>query len=395
MANISIWPGSSSFSPGDTPFGFYDTDIDFQRDADKVAKFCAQRLGYPIENVELQDIQFYTAFEEAITIYGNELYAYLVRENLIDLIGSNPTTEYPASVLNNTVVTPNFSTTIRLSEQYGEEAGVGGNVTWYSGSIILTSSLQDYDLEAWAVDNGISGSDLEVKRVYYNETPASAQYYYGAPGYNTGLGFGGYLGSYGFTAYNTAYSFLAMPVNYDIASIQALEISNQVRLSAYSFQLINNKLRIFPIPSANDDGTRLWFQYIKKSERFSDSLNNGGGGGDNLVTNVSNVPYANPVYSKINSIGRQWIFEMTLAIAKEMLGLVRGKYTTVPIPGAEVTLNGADLVRSGESEKNALIEKLRAYLDDTSRKNQLERKNAESDAAQNELNKVPMVIYIG
>jgi len=78
MANIPIWPGSSSFIPGNTPFGFYDNDYAFQIDADKVAKFCAQRLGYPIMEVELQDIHFYTAFEEAITTYGNELYAYKI-----------------------------------------------------------------------------------------------------------------------------------------------------------------------------------------------------------------------------------------------------------------------------------------------------------------------------
>lgn len=391
MAVIPIWPGSSSFAPGDTPFGFYDSDLDFQNDADKVAKFCAQRLGYPIENVELQDIQFYTAFEEAVTTYGNEIYAYLVREDLVDLIGSSTST-YPASELNNTVVTPNLSNIINISQQYAEEAGVGGNVTWYSGSIVLTGSQQTYDLNAWALENGISGSNLEIKRVYYNDTPASAQYYYGAPGYNTGLGFGGYLGSYGFTAYNTAYSFLAMPVNYDIASIQALEMSNDVRLSAYSFELINNRLKVFPIPSDADDGANLWFEYILKSDRVANSLTNGDG---NLVSNVSNVPYANPTYSQINSIGRQWIFEYTLAIVKETLGLVRNKYSSVPIPGAEVTLNGATLVDQGASEKTSLKEKLRVYLDESSRKSRLERKAAEGDAAQNELNKVPMTIYIG
>jgi hypothetical protein len=242
-----------------------------------------------------------------------------------------------------------------------------------------------------AADNNISGSNLEIKRVYYNDTPASSQYYYGAPGYNTGLGFGGYLGSYGFTAYNTAYSFLAMPVNYDIASIQALEMSNTVRLSAYTFELINNKLRIFPIPSEADEGTNLWFQYILKSDRVTDSLNDG----NTLVSNVSNVPYANPQYTLINSIGRQWIFEYTLAIVKETLGLVRNKYSSVPIPGAEVTLNGSTLVDQGSTEKTALKEKLRVYLDETSRKSRLERKSAEGDAAQNELNKVPMTIYIG
>jgi len=390
MAVIPIWPGSSSFAPGNTPFGFYDYDVDFQSDADKVAKFCAQRLGYPIENVELQDIQFYTAFEEAVTTYGNEIYAYLVREDLVDLIGSD-TSIYPANDLNTTVVSPNLSNIIKISQQYASEAGTGGEVTWYSGSIVLTGSQQDYDLDSWAADNNISGSNLEIKRVYYNDTPASSQYYYGAPGYNTGLGFGGYLGSYGFTAYNTAYSFLAMPVNYDIASIQALEMSNQVRLSAYTFELINNKLRIFPIPSDADQGTNLWFQYILKSDRVTDSLNSG----DDLVSNVSNVPYANPQYTLINSIGRQWIFEYTLAIVKETLGLVRNKYSSVPIPGAEVTLNGSTLVDQGSTEKNALKEKLRVYLDETSRKSRLERKAAEGDAAQNELNKVPMTIYIG
>ena len=390
MAVIPIWPGSSSFAPGDTPFGFYDYDVDFQTDADKVAKFCAQRLGYPIENVELQDIQFFTAFEEAVTTYGNEIYAYLVREDLVDLIGSD-TSIYPATELNTTVVSPNLSNIIKISQQYASEAGTGGEVTWYSGSVVLTGSQQDYDLDSWAADNNISGSNLEIKRVYYNDTPASSQYYYGAPGYNTGLGFGGYLGSYGFTAYNTAYSFLAMPVNYDIASIQALEMSNQVRLSAYTFELINNKLRIFPIPSDADQGTNLWFQYILKSDRVANSLNSG----DDLVSNVSNVPYANPQYTLINSIGRQWIFEYTLAIVKETLGLVRNKYSTVPIPGAEVTLNGSTLVDQGSTEKNALKEKLRVYLDETSRKSRLERKAAEGDAAQNELNKVPMTIYIG
>ena len=139
MANIPIWPGSSSFASvtDPTPFGFYDSDSAFQTDADKVAKFCAQRLGYPIENVELQDIQFYTAFEEAVTVYGNELYTFKVRDNMLSLEGA-PT----GSSLNHSLITPNMSSVVRLSEQYGEEAGVGGNVTWYSGSIALTASLQ-------------------------------------------------------------------------------------------------------------------------------------------------------------------------------------------------------------------------------------------------------------
>jgi hypothetical protein len=113
-----------------------------------------------------------------------------------------------------------------------------------------------------------------------------------------------------------------------------------------------------------------------------------------LVSNVSNVPYTNPKYVQINSIGRQWIFEYTLALAKEMLGYVRGKYTTVPIPGAEVTLNHADLITAATSEKNLLLDRLRSYLEETSREKLMERRSLEADYKQKELNMVPQPIFI-
>ena len=392
MANIPIWPGSSSFFPGDTPFGFYDYDPEFQVDADKVAKFCAIRLGYPIENVELQATNFYTAFEEATTIYGNELYAYLVRENLLNLEG------LPISIafLNNTQITPSLGNVIRVSEQYGAEAGVGGNVNWYSGSVILTGSVQDYDLDVWAQQNGISGSNLEVKRVFYQGVPASATYYYGG-GVGLGAGWGNFFGALGGVA-GASYgnNFLVTPLSYNVAAIQEMELAEDILMSAYSFEIINNKLRIYPVPTYGDNGTNYWFQYLLKDERLANSLASGSGDmGAGLITNVSNVPYTNPVYSQINSIGRAWIFEMTLAISKEMLGYVRGKYTQIPIPGAEVTLNQQDLLTSATAGKDTLIQKLREYFDQTSRQALLERRAAEADFSQNELNKVPMVIYIG
>ena len=191
MANIPIYPGSSSFFPGQTPFGFYDNDYQFQQDADKVTKFCAQRLGWPIENVELQDVNFYTAFEEAVTVYGNELYAYRLRDNYLNLEGS-----LTSSNLNQAIITPSMANIIRISEQYGTEAGVGGNVNWYSGSVILTGSQQDYDLDTWAQERGISGSNLEIKRVFYQGIPASADYYYGG-GIGLGAGWGGFFGGVG------------------------------------------------------------------------------------------------------------------------------------------------------------------------------------------------------
>ena len=386
MANIPIYPGSSSFFPGDTPFGFYDNDYQFQQDADKVTKFCAQRLGWPIENVELQDVNFYTAFEEAVTVYGNELYAYRLRDNYLNLEGS-----LTSSNLNNAVITPSMANIIRISEQYGTEAGVGGNVNYYSGSIILTASVQDYNLDVWAQERGISGSNLEIKQVFYQGVPASADYYYGS-GIGLGAGYGAFFGALGGVAgFGGGTNWFISPLSYNVAAIQEVELADTILGSSFSFQLINNRLRIFPVPIDGDTGIHFWFNYLLKDERLADSISQA----PNQVSNVSNANYDNPTYSNINSIGRAWIFEYTLALVKEMLGYVRGKYTTVPIPGAEVTLNQSDLLASATADKNALIEKLRQYFDETSREALLQRRKNESDYAQSELNKSPMTIFIG
>jgi hypothetical protein len=392
MANIPIYDGNPVWNPTYVPFGFYSNDLQFQQDAIKVANFCARRLGWPIENVELQDTNFYTAFEQAVTVYGNELYAYQVRENMLNLEGLPITTP----VLNNTQITPNMGNIIRISEQYGEEAGVGGNTNWYSGSVILTASVQDYDLDIWAQQNGISGSNLEIKRVFYQGVPASATYYYGG-GIGLGAGWGGFFGALGgVSGYGAANNYLVTPLAYNVAAIQEVELGNDILFSAYTFQIINNKLRIFPVPTDGDTGTHYWFQYLLKDERLENSLTSGSGeNGAGLVTNVSNVPYGNPIYSQINSIGRAWIFEYTLALSKEMLGYVRNKYSQIPIPGAEVTLNGDTLTASAATDKDALITRLREYFDQTSRQSMLERRAAESDFSQNELNKTPMTIFIG
>lgn len=381
--NIPIWTGTSTFATGQTPFGFYDNQIDFQNDADKVADFCARRLGYPLADVELQSGSFYTAFEEAITTYGNELYAYKVRENYLSLAGSSTITE-----ANGQLIVPNLAGIVRLSEQYGVEAGVGGTVTWYSGSLELTNGKQEYDMNAWAqASASLSGNDgIEIKRIFYEAPPAITRYF--DPYAGTGTGMIDLMDSFGWGGYSPAINFLMMPINYDMQVMQAIEFNDQIRRSNYSFELINNQLKVFPIPNVN--GSKLRFQYIKKSERQNPYQN-----GTGIVTNVAEVPFENPNYNNINSIGRQWIFEYTLAIAKEMLGYIRGKYTTVPIPDAEVTLNQADLLASATADKNALIERLRAYFDDTSRDKLLERKANENDFLQRELNKVPYTIYIG
>lgn len=381
MANIPIWPGSSSFTTGSTPFGFYDTDAEFQVDADKVSNFCARRLGYPLVEVELQDISFYAAFEEAITTYGNELYAYKIRDNQLSLEGASTD-----ETINDAVITPSFEPIVKLTEQYGAEAGTGGNVPYYKGSIPLTGSVQDYDLKQWAENEGITGS-IEIKRVFYQSTPAIVKYF--DPYSGTGFGYQSLFDSFGFGGMSPAINYLMMPLNYDLQTIQAIELNQQIRRSNYSFEIKDNNVRLFPIPTTGS--ANLHFEYIKRDERIGSSISNI----PNKVSNVSNTPYANPTYSKVNSVGRQWIFEYTLALAKEMLGYVRGKYASIPIPNADVQLNQSDLLTAATAEKTTLIERLRGYFDDTSRKALLERRAAEAEAANVELKAVPYTIYIG
>jgi len=379
MANIAIWNGTSTFTTGSTPFGFYDTDVDFSSSADDVAKWCAQRLGFPVVEIELQSGSFYAAFEEAVTTYGNEVYQWKIRENYLNLEGAST-----GSNLSNQLVTPNMGNIIRISEMYATEAGTGGKINIYTGSVALTNGVQDYDLQAVVSASGVTGS-IEIKKIFHEEPPAIVRYF--DPYAGTGTGIQSLLETFGFGQFSPGINFLLMPIYFDVQKIQAIEFNDQIRKSAYSFDLVNNKVRIFPIPERD---RVLFFHYILTDERNNPIVDNR----KNLVTNVSNVPYQNPIYAQINSVGKQWIRQYTLALVKETLAYVRGKYSNIPIPGAEVTLNQSDLLTDARSEKQALLEQLRAMLDVTSRKMQLEQQASEVDFLQKQLNSVPLPIYI-
>lgn len=388
--NIPIYDGNPVWNPNAVPFGFYNSQADFTSDAVKVSKFCAVRLGYPLVDVELQSGSFFTAFEEAVTTYGNELYAYMVRDNQLSLEGATT-----GSSLNQALITPNFEPIVRLTEQYGEEAGSGGNVNYYSGSFELTSSIQDYSFSTFMTASGLTGSQynlgIEVKRVFYQTyRPASTAL---LDPYD-GFGFGGVMaaGIIGIGGFGNGMGYLMTPLSYNLQVIQQLEMSQTIMGNNYSFEIRNDKLRIFPIPYINQTGHagHIWFEYILRNERVSSSIQDL----PTQVTNVSNSPYDNPNYNFINSIGRQWIFEYTLALSKEMLGYVRGKYSSIPIPNAEVNLNQGDLLSAATAEKNALIERLRAYFDETSRQSLLSRRASEAESKMIELQQVPYTIFI-
>jgi len=385
--NIPIWPGSSSFFPGDTPFGIYDNDTSFQTDIEKTSVWCARRLGYPITDIELQDINLYTCFEEAITEYGAQVNTYNIRDNMLNLYGAAT----GSSNFSGQKISANFGGQIELAEEYGTEAGSGGNVTYYTGSLSMTADVQDYDLTDSNVvtyESGTPGTDsIEVKRMFHDPPPALVKYF--DPFVGTGLGSQQMLDTFGWGQYSPGVSFMMMPVYADILRVQAIEFNDQIRKSAYSFELINNRLRLWPIPNGANY-TKVYFQYIKKADR-SNALKAPTG----TISDFSNVPYQNVTYTNINVVGRQWIRRYTLALAKEMLGYIRGKYSALPIPNAEVTLNGADLVTAAQTEKEGLITELKEILDTMSRQMQLERKSAEATSLQEQFNKIPLKIYIG
>lgn len=368
---------------GSTPFGYYDNDIQFQQDAKKFVVYATRRLGYPIMEIQLQDINFYAAYEDAITVYGKELYEYRIRDNYISFEG-NPT----GSSFNDQLIQPSFGNIIRIAQDYGSEVGSGGNVPYYTGSLQLTPGIQSYDLNVWASESAAvqPGDSIEVKRVFYESPPAIIRYF--DPYAGTGTGLQSLMETFGFGQFSPGINFMLMPIYFDVLKIQAIEFNDQIRKSAYSFELINNKLRIFPIPTFDH---YLYFTYIKKSERNSIFRDSRG----NLITDTSKVPYNVPVYTRINSVYKKWINDFALAIVKETLGNVRSTYSTIPIPGAEVTMNGPALIEQGKAEQQALLETLRMTLDETSRQKQLERKKLESDSLRDTLGGFPNLIYIG
>jgi hypothetical protein len=233
MADIPVYDGTSQFFPGDTAFGFYDYQYDFQTDADSVVVFVTRRLGWPIEVVELQPVQIYTAFEEAVTVYGNEVYQFQVQENMLSMEG-NPTGSGP---FNQLLMTPSLGGAIRITENYGEEAGVGGNVTYYSGAFQTIPGVQSYDMNLWAQQSASIGPNdyIEIKRVFFEAPPASMRYF--DPYVGIGYSYEGLLNSFGFGAYSPAITFLLMPLFFDLQRIQAIKLNDQIRRAQFSFEI--------------------------------------------------------------------------------------------------------------------------------------------------------------
>ena len=240
-------------------------------------------------------------------------------------------------------------------------------------------------MDAWATGKGITGG-IEIRKVFYEAPPAIQRYF--DPYAGTGTGIQSLMDAFDFGSYSPGVNFLLMPASYDILKTQAIEFNDQIRKSTFTFELVNNKLKVFPVPT---NSGRLIFEYYKLDDKSAINFDNSPG----LITNVAEVPYNNPTYEHINSVGRQWIFKYTLALAKELLGYIRGKYQTVPVPGSEATLNQSDLLADARTEKDALLANLREMLNETSRGAQMEAQSQEAEFLKTTLSNVPMTIHVG
>lgn len=389
------WPGSgSAIVTGSTPFGFYDTDNQFVIDAPNSAKWAATRLGYPITDIEMVDTNFYACFEEACFEYSAQVNQFNIRNNIGVLQGSSAN----VNLTQTNVAGSGLPQLIKLAQGYGTEFGVGGNVDWKKGYVDVVAGQQSYDLQALWGNVSESFDRIEIRRIFHEMPPAAARIY--DPFSMTGMSYSNVLNEMGFAGYSPATQFLMTPIFEDLLRMQAIEFNDLVRKSGYGFELVNNKVKIFPIPTY---GYRMYFEYLLAKDRDSQGIYNSGSFynasgsfvGSNTIGDYSNVPYNNIPYSGINSVGKQWIRKYFLALCKEVLGSIRQKYQTIPIPGAEVTLDGGELRQEAAAEKEQLMTQLRENLEATGRKAQMELREAEAQQLNSALQKVPLGIYIG
>lgn len=381
---VNVWPGASTYEVGKTPFGYFDSDPQFLSDIDKFASWAATRLGYPVTDVELIDINFYSAYEEAIVYFGQLVNSSQAKDILLDLKGSS---SYGLN-LSGKYYQPTLKGVFKLAKQYGIAGPAGGSQNWYSGCINVQPGKQVYDLtdpSETDLEVGTAGEDIfTIKKIFHNRVPANKRLY----GTYTSSGIQNNMADFGFDRV-VGNQMIMMPLNYSLQMMQAVELNDEILKSSYSFKLTGTRLQIFPIPNSNG---KIWFNYTLDDEyhdNFADDLLM-----DQIISDISNIPFQNLNYTSLNHISKHWIKKYALALCKEMLGLIRSKYQTLPIPDSEITLNGDTLLEQARTEQETLTTELKELLESLGHQAQMEKRTAEADALQNQLSKVPTKIYI-
>jgi hypothetical protein len=379
------WPGSGSSPVGKTPYGFYDNDPRFVVDCVASAKFAGFQLGFPVQDVELTEENFYSCFESAIMEYTSQINRWNIINNISTLQGQS--IQELGNVSGRYVGGSGLPYIVELSQAYGTQAEVGGKVGLKKGYITTTPYQNTYDLQSLWGDVTESCNRLEIRRVLHHRNPAFSRIY--DPFSMTGMSYSNIFNELGFGAYSPATQFLMTPIFEDLLRGQAIEFNDMVRKSQYGFEVVNNKLRVWPVPTYS---FKLWFEYFLKSDIHEGSVSSAD---SNVVSDFSNVPYNNTSYSTINDAGKQWIRKYFLALCKEVLGIIRQKHQSIPFPDGEVTLDGAELRSEAQQEKEQLITLLREDLEKSGRTAQLEMRSLEAETIQNTLRSVPMPLYLG
>lgn len=370
-----------------TPFGFFDTDSEFQSEADSMITFVKRKLGDDILSVELTSKQIWACFEEAFCEYGAVVNQYQAKSQLMNLMGSATGSlaggeqKFPRETLE-------FA--LRLAEPYISYAGLGGSYNTTSGSIQLIKGRQDYDLYTDLKDSaGVPivssslntlGGKMRIFELMHSNPQAAYRFFDTTSAIN-------YLNNeFSFESFTPETVFYVLPVFEDILRGGQMAMSNKVRRSNYSYMIVGTKLRIYPMP-VSDIPPKLWARVGFQQDPLNPAIKDPSIYG---INNLSNVPFGNFAYNRVNSIGRQWTRQYALALSKEVLGLVRSKFSSVPIPGAELTLNGSDLISQGREEKEKLVTQLREMLDTLTYDKLVETQAAKIDNLQKILRAVPI-----
>ena len=393
------------------PFGMYLSSVDFISGAAAQVAYTYKKLGGDLLEIELAEEQVYTAFEEATLEYSYLVNIHQAKNSLGDSLGNTTSSfdhlgEYKSGSLSASLSGGNvalkytkfdYGYTRRFGDAAAAEATVGGTQTYYSASFTLVNDQQDYDLVE-AVSSSVASGNLPstvdydnkrllIRRVYYVSPRAIWRFY----GYYGGLGATGNMSTYGQFADDS--TFQLVPTWQNKAQAAAYEDAIYTRTSRYSYEIRDNNIRIFPIPPSLLNNKQMWFEFTVDTDSWESSSDrpNGVDG----VNNLNTLPYANIPYESINSIGKQWIRRFALALCKEMLGQIRGKFSTIPIPGDSVTLNHSELLSQAANEQEKLREELKTILDEMTYAKLIENDAGMTDNAQKVLTSVPNYIFVG
>jgi len=401
--SLSIASDSASY-----PYGVYVSNTDFISGALDQVNYTYRKLGGDVLDIELTEKNVYAAYEEAVLEYSYLVNIHQAKNTLGSALGATTGTfdhdgehksDSPMASMPNVALNYpkfEFGYVKQISDKTATEVGIGGTDPIYSGSFNTVPGKQDYDLQtilsASATNssssfyNKIGNKRVTIRRVFY-KTPHSMWRFYG---YYGGINAIGNLSTYGMYADDSTYEVI--PPWQNKLQAMAYEDAIYTRNSHYSYEIKNNNIRIFPRPGTYTQ-RKFWVEFTVKSDPWEEagSTETGTDG----VNNMNTLPFANIPYENINSIGKQWIRRFALALIKEMLGQVRGKFATIPIPGDNVTLNHSELLNQAKEEKEKLREELKTVLDEMTY-SKIEQTQAEMVKAANEiLMTIPYGVYVG